>query len=219
MGHQASGRAEVYRAGEADRRGRSARRLLHQGEAEALRPRQSGRGQGEGRRRDPRRREREGASRRHVQGAEERHRARRRRQDRAPHRWPRSEDRAPHRLRGARAAAHARLGAVHARRDAGDRRRHARHRRGRAVRRRARGHPQRALHAPLQLPALLGGRDGPHGLARPPRDRPRQARLARPASRDAGAGRVPLHHPPRLGDHRVRTAPRRWPPCAAARWR
>ena len=83
------------------------------------------------------------------------------------------------------------------------RRRHARHRRGRAVRRRAGRHAQRALHAALQLPALLGRRDGPHGLARPPRDRPRQARLARRASADAGAGGVPLHGPPRLGDHRV----------------
>ena len=41
------------------------------------------------------------------------------------------------------------------------------------------GDVPRALHAALQLPALLGRRDRPHGLARPPRDRPRQARLAR----------------------------------------
>ena len=98
-----------------DRRGRSARCLLHQGEAEALRPRRRGRGA------------------RLKAGAEipdepprrccsldtfkalERHRARRHHQDRPPHRRPRPEDRAPDRLRGARAAAHARLGAVHAR--------------------------------------------------------------------------------------------------------
>ena len=115
VGHPAPRRAEVHRAGEEDRRSRSARCLLHQGEAEALRPRQRGRGQGEGGRRDPRRSDREGAARRHVQGPEERDRARRHRQDRPPHRRSRSEDRSPYRLRGARAAAHARLGAVHAR--------------------------------------------------------------------------------------------------------
>ena len=60
--------AEVHRASEEDRRGRPARRLLHQGEAEALRPREGGGEQGEGRRRDPRRSDREGAARRHHQG-------------------------------------------------------------------------------------------------------------------------------------------------------
>ena len=86
-------------------------------------------------------------------------------------------------------AAHARLGAVHPRRDAGAGRRDARHRRRRAVCRLARGHLQGALHAALQLPALLGRRDRPHGLARPPRDRPWQARLAR--------------HPPDAADRRT----------------
>jgi polyribonucleotide nucleotidyltransferase len=37
----------------------------------------------------------------------------------------------------------------------------------------------RALHAALQLPALFGRRSGPLRRARPPRSRPRQARLAR----------------------------------------
>ena len=69
--------------------------------------------------------------------------------------------------------------------------------------RRARGHAQGALHAALQLPALLGRRDRPHGLARPARDRPRQARLARGASAAARARGVPLHDPRRLRDHRV----------------
>ena len=31
--------------------------------------------------------------------------------------------------------------------------------------------------------------------------------------------RIPLHDPRRLGDHRVRTARRRWPRSAAPRWR
>ena len=106
-------------------------------------------------------------------------------------------------VRSAVPAAHPRLGAVHPRRDPGDRRRHARHRRRRAVDRRAAGNVQGSVHAALQLPALLGRRDRPHGRARPPRNRPRQARLARDPSDAAVEGRVPLHHPRRVGDHRV----------------
>ena len=70
-------------------------------------------------------------------------------------------------------------------------------------RRLARGHLQGALPAPLQLPSLLRRRDRPHGFARPPRNRPRQARLARHPSDAAGRRRVPLHDPRRLRDHRV----------------
>ena len=76
------------------------------------------------------------------------------------------------------------------------------HRPGRADHRCARGRVPRALHAALQLPSLLGGRSAPHGLARPPRDRPRQARLARAAPDAAQQGEVPLHDPHRVGDHR-----------------
>ena len=121
--------------------------------------------------------------------------------------------------RGRRAAAHPRLGLVHPRRDAGARGRDARHRRGRAVHRRAGRHLQGALPAALQLPSLQRRRDRPHGRAGAARDRPRQARLARDPSDAADAGRVPLHDPRRLGDHRVRTAPRRWRPSAAPRSR
>ena len=53
------------------------------------------------------------------------------------------------------------------------------HRPGRADHRRARGRVPRELHAALQLPALFGRRSRPHGIARPPRNRPRQAGLAR----------------------------------------
>ena len=69
--------------------------------------------------------------------------------------------------------------------------------------RRAAGDVQRNLHAALQLPAVLGGRDRPHGRSRPPRDRPRQARLARDPADAAGEGGFPLHHPRGVGDHRV----------------
>ena len=65
------------------------------------------------------------------------------------------------------------------------------------------GEYPRALHAALQLPALFGRRGRPHGLARPARDRPRQARLARHPAAAADQGRLPLHDPRRLGDHRV----------------
>ena len=81
------------------------------------------------------------------------------------------------------------------------------------------GEYREALHDALQLPSLRGRRSAPHGLARPPRDRPRQARLARAASDAARQGQVPLHDPHRVGDHRVATARRRWPRCAAARCR
>ncbi len=53
------------------------------------------------------------------------------------------------------------------------------------------------------FPPYSVGEDGPHGLARPPRNRPRQARLARHPSNAAAAGRVPLHAARRLRDHRV----------------
>ncbi len=71
----------------------------------------------------------------------------------------------PDHLRDRRAAAHARLGAVHAGRDPGAGRDHPRHRPRRADHgQHRRGHAQE-LHAALQLPALLGRRDGPAGLA------------------------------------------------------
>ena len=123
--------------------------------------------------------------------------------DRPAHRRPRHQDRASDRLPGRRPAAGPWLGAVHPRRDPGARRHHARHRPGRADHRRAGRRVPRELHAALQLPALCDRRGGPHGLARPARDRPWQARLAGGASAAAGEGSLPLHHPRRLGDHRV----------------
>ena len=69
------------------------------------------------------------------------------------------------------------------------------------------------------FPPFSVGETGPHRRARPPRDRPRQARLARDPPDAAAEGGVPLHHPRRLGDHRVRTARRRWRRCAAPRSR
>ena len=57
--------------------------------------------------------------------------------------------------------------------------------------------------AALQFPALFGRRDRPPRRHQAPRDRPRQARLARDPSGAAVEGGIPLHDPRRLGDHRV----------------
>ena len=81
------------------------------------------------------------------------------------------------------------------------------------------GDSARALHAALQLPALLGGRGRPHGLAGPPRGRPRQARLAGDPAVAADQGGLPLHDPRRLRGHGEQRLARRWPRSAAPRWR
>ena len=69
------------------------------------------------------------------------------------------------------------------------------------------------------FPPFSVGETGRIGAPGPPRDRPRQARLARHPSDPAVEGGVPLHHPRGVGDHRVRTARRRWRRCAAPRSR
>ena len=56
-----------------------------------------------------------------------------------------------------------------------------------------------AVHAPVQLPAVLGGGGAAAALTGPPRDRPRRARRACSAQRDARGGEVPLR-----GAHRHR---------------
>ena len=62
-------------------------------------------------------------------------------------------------------------------------RRHARHAQGGDAPRHPRARDQEALLAPLQLPAVLGGRGRPHARPEAPRHRPRRAGRAR-----AGAG-------------------------------
>ena len=102
------------------------------------------------------------------------------------HRRPRHQDRAADQRPHRRACAHARLGAVHARRDAGAGGHHARHRARCADHRRPDRRAQRAVHAPLQLPALQRRRDRHDGLAEAARDRSRQPRQARCEGRHAG---------------------------------
>ena len=55
--------------------------------------------------------------------------------------------------------------------------------------RRPRHRGQEALHPPLQLPAVLGGRDRLHARPQAPRHRPRRPRRARPAAGPARRGR------------------------------
>ena len=154
-----------------------------------------------------------------LQGAGSGHRPRRHPGHRHAHRRAGHQDGPPDRRRGGRAAARARLRPVHPRRDPGAVRRDARHRAGRADHRRARRRVPRALHAALQFPALFGGRGGPHGLAGPARDRPRQAGLARHPSAAAGEGEIPLHAAGGLARSPKATAAPRWRPCAASRSR
>ena len=104
------------------------------------------------------------------------------------HRRARHAHRAPDHRRDRRAATHARLGALHPRRDAGAGDDHARHRPRRADHRCAVRRAQRALHAALQLPAVLGERGQHAARAEAPRDRPRQPGPARHQRRHAGHG-------------------------------
>ena len=105
--------------------------------------------------------------------------------------------------RGRRQPAHARLRPVHARPDADPLLAHARHREGGAAHRRPLPRGGAPLHAPLQLPALLGRGDGLHARPEAARHRPRRARAAGARGGHPDAGRVPLHDPHRLGDARV----------------
>ena len=89
--------------------------------------------------------------------------------------------------------------------------------RGPDARRHRRRGPE-ALHAPVQLPLLLGGRDQAQPRPRPPRDRPRRARRARPRAGDSVAWRsspTPSASSPRCSPP---TAPPRRAPSAAPRW-
>ncbi len=68
------------------------------------------------------------------------------------------------------------------------------------------------------FPSFSVGECRPDPRPRPPRDRPRRAGRA---ERQAGAARprrLPLHDPHHLRHPGDRTAPVRWPACAARRW-
>ena len=111
-----------------------------------------------------------------------------------------------------------RFGPVHPRRDPGPGHGHAGDLRGRPAARQPRRGIQEAVHAPLQLPAVLGRRGGLPAGPRPPRDRARRpGRKIHPPGHPRH-GHLPLHHPHRLGhpgEQRLLVA---WPPSAAASW-
>ena len=155
----------------------------------------------------------------HLQGAEGESAARRSaRAPRAPRR-PQVRRDPVHLDRGRRAAPHARLGRLHARRDAGARHLHARHGRRPAEDRARRRRVLQALHAALQLPAVLGRRSAVHARPRPPRSGPRRPGRARARRRSFRPRRS---SPTRFASCRTSsraTAARRWRRSAAARCR
>ena len=116
-----------------------------------------------------------------------------------PDRRPRHDHHPADQRGGRRPAPHPRLGHLHPRPDAGTDHRHP----GTGQRRAAARHhlpgDGEALPAPLQLPALLGGRGAPDAWPRPSRDRPRRAGRARARAGAAERGGVPVHHPRRVG--------------------
>ncbi len=92
----------------------------------------------------------------------------------------------------------ARLGPVPAGRDPGAERHHPRHAPHEPDARHHQPGRVQALHAPLQLPALLDRRDRLHARAQAPGDRPRPAGRAGPAAGGAQRRGVPLHAAPGL---------------------
>ena len=106
-------------------------------------------------------------------------------------------------LRGPRGTTRARLGPLHPRPDADHVAAHARNGEGGAANRRPLARDRPPVHAPLQLPALLGGRDRLHARAEAPRHRSRCARPAGARADDPAGGGLPVHDPHRLGDARV----------------
>ncbi len=80
---------------------------------------------------------------------------------------------------------------------------HPGHRARRAAHRRAGRRVRRPLPVPLQHASLCHRRSGPHGLDQAPRSRPRPSGQARPGGLPAEQGRIPLHHPRGVGNHRI----------------
>ena len=128
---------------------------------------------------------------------------------------PRHRGDPPDRVRGRRLAAHPRLGPLHPRADADHEPADARHRQGGAADRRPLPGDRPSLHAPLQLPALLGRRDRLHARAQAPRHRSRRARAAGARADDPGrwrSSRTRSASSPRRSSRTVRP---RWARSAA----
>ena len=199
---------EIAGARRRDRRRRHPRVLAHQGQEGAVR-RVQGRQGSHGRDLDHRARAREVRRAREthqsrVRRAQVRGRPRLRPRPEEAHRRSRHGHGPPHRDRGRHPPACPRVRPLPARRDAGRGHDHPGDVQRRAEDRRAHRRALEALPLPLQLPALLDGRDQADARPRPPRDRPRRARGARAVPDDPRAGEVPLHDPHRQRDARVK---------------
>ena len=101
------------------------------------------------------------------------------------------------------APANARLRALHARPDADHVAAHPRHRQGGPADRRPLARDRPPVHAPLQLPALLGRGDRLHARPEAARHRPRRARPAGARADDPVTRGLPVHDPDRVRDARV----------------
>ena len=123
--------------------------------------------------------------------------------DKRQARRPRHGRGAPGQLRGQRLTTHAWVGALHARADADHDAAHARHGEGRPANRRPLARGRAPVHAPLQLPALLGRGDRLHAGSEAPRHRPWRARAASTRGGHPECRRLPVHDPARLRDARV----------------
>ena len=119
------------------------------------------------------------------------------------------------RLRGRSLPAHARLGALHPRPDPDHDAAHARHRQGGAADRRPLPRVRAPLHAPLQLPALLGRGDGLHARPQAPRHRPRRACAAGARADDPASSTSSRTRSASSPRRSSRTARPRWARSAA----
>ncbi len=123
------------------------------------------------------------------------------------------------RLRGDGQPAYARVGPVHPRPDADHVALHARHRQGGAAHRRSVARRRAPLHAPLQLPAVLGRGDGHASRPEAARHRSRCARAAGARGGDSAGRPTSRTRSASSRKRSSRTARRRWARCAARRLR
>ena len=139
-------------------------------------------------------------------------------QEEAPHRRARLRRHPPDHERGRPPDPDPRFGPVHPRRDPGPGHGHPGHLRGRPAARQPRRGIQETVHAPLQLPAVLGRRGGLPAGPRAPRDRARRPGRKIDPPGHSRHGHLPLHHPHRLGHPGEQRLLLAWPPSAAASW-
>ena len=194
--------ADIRREVEAKAFGPADRGDADQGQARELQQGRSGPGQPA--RQLPGRRRREAQRREaRLQGAQGEGDEGRGARTRPPARRPQVRRDSSDHHRSGRPAAHPRLDGVHARRNAGPGHGHPGHGRRPAEDRDGRRRDVEALHAPLQLPAVLGRRSAVPARPRTPRDRSRRARRARAPADDSRRRELPLHHPHRLRHPRI----------------